>query len=93
MKIIIVLVSLAIEPYIPQGVYVEIYPSIGGNIDRVKKLYFIFWTDILLNMENVELTILLNFDMSRFYICRKVLLTGILPSLLSEMKIERNIIL
>ena len=43
-------------------------------------------------MGTEELRTLLNFDMSRFHICMKILLTGILPSLLSEIenRQERN---
>ena len=40
-------VSLTISPYTPQGVYCEIYPSLGGNIERVKSQYSIFQNDIL----------------------------------------------
>ena len=41
---------------------------------------------ILLKMGTEELRTLLNPDMSRFHICMKILLTGILPSLLSEIE-------
>ena len=41
------LISLAISPYTPWGVYFEIYPSLGGNIERVKSQYSIFYNYIL----------------------------------------------
>ena len=42
------IISLAISPYTPQGVYCEIYPSLGGNIERVKSQYSLFQNGILL---------------------------------------------
>ena len=41
------LISLVFFPFTPQGVYCEIYPSLGGNIETVKSQYSIFYNDIL----------------------------------------------
>ena len=47
MLMITSIISLAISPYTPLGVCCEIYPSLGGNIERVKSQYSIFQNDIL----------------------------------------------
>ena len=43
----ILLISLAIKPYTPKGVYSEIKPSLGGNIEKLKSKYSIIKNGIL----------------------------------------------
>ena len=41
------LVSLAIEPYNPTGLYGQMYPALKGDIEIVQFQYIINWNDIL----------------------------------------------
>ena len=50
MVIIPSLVSVAIEQYTPQGVYGEICPAFGGNIERVNYIYSINLNDVMKDM-------------------------------------------
>ena len=47
------LISLLISPYTPQGVYCEIYPSLEGNIERIKSQYSLFQNDILFHTDQL----------------------------------------
>ena len=51
---IIFKVSLTISLYTPEGVYCEIYPLLGGNIERIKSQCSIFYNDILTNIETLQ---------------------------------------
>ena len=45
---------MTISLYTSEGVYCEIYPLLGGNIERLKSQYSIFYNDILTDIETLQ---------------------------------------